>query len=129
MKTLALITVLALTACKNDETITGQTAATDTWQLTQMNGDPILTKITMTFPEKGRIAGRAPCNNYFASQTAPLPWFEVSEIGATKMACPDLKLENTYFKTLQAMTLIERAGDTLLLSNDGPQTLTFKLTN
>jgi heat shock protein HslJ len=129
MKTLALITLLALTACKDDETISGQTSATDTWQLTQMNDVPIQTKITLTFPEKGRIAGRAPCNSYFASQTAPLPWFEATEIAATKMACPDLKLENTYFNALKAMTLIERTGDTLLLSNDVTQTLTFKLAN
>lgn len=128
MKYLALITALALTACQKDETISGQTAPTDTWQLTQLNGQAITTTITLTFPEQGRIAGRAPCNSYFASQTAPLPWFEVKAIASTKRACPELKLEATYFDTLTKMTLIERTGDTLLLSNDSTETLEYKLT-
>ena len=127
MKTLAFITALALTACQKDETISGQTSATDTWHLTQLNGDPISTRITLTFPEEGRIAGQAPCNTYFASQTAPLPWFEVKAIAATKRACPDLKLETIYFQTLEKMTLIERTGDALLLSTDGPETLKYRL--
>ncbi len=126
MKYLALTTIAMLAACQTDETISGQTSATDTWQLTQMNGTTVATTITLTFPEKGRIAGQAPCNSYFASQTAPLPWFEVKAIAATKRACPELKLESTYFQTLEKMTLIERSGDTLLLSNDGTETLEFK---
>lgn len=127
MKNIALIALFTLAACQKDETISGQTDATETWQLTQMNGDSIAPEITLTFPEKGRIAGRAPCNTYFASQTAPLPWFEVSGIASTKRACPDLKLESAYFSTLSAMTLIERKGETLLLSNDADQSLEFKL--
>ncbi len=127
MKKIALIALLTLTACQKDETISGQTDASDTWLLIQMNGEPIVPDITLTFPEKGRIAGRAPCNTYFASQTAPLPWFEVSGIASTKRACPNLKLETAYFQTLDSMTLIERKGDTLLLSNDADQSLEFKL--
>lgn len=126
MKHVFLIAALALSACQKDETISGQTSSTDIWQLMQMNGTPIKHNITLTFPEKGKIAGSAPCNRYFAAQTAPLPWFEVGPIGATKRACPDLKLESDYFKILSKMTLIERTGDTLLLSNDATQTLQFR---
>ncbi len=128
MKYAALITALAFTACQKDETISGLTSATDTWQLIEMNGAPISATITLTFPEEGRIAGRAPCNTYFASQSAPLPWFEAKAIASTKRACPDLNLESTYFQTLTKMTLIERTGDTLLLSNDSTETLEFKRT-
>lgn len=126
MKYMALIAALMLTACQKDETISGQTSATETWRLVQMNGAPVKGDITLTFPQKGRIAGRAPCNSYFASQTAPLPWFEVKGIASTKRACPDLKLESTYFQTLGKMTLIERTGNTLLLSNDDSETLLYK---
>lgn len=113
-------------ACNTDETISGQTSAQDIWTLTHLNGEAVKVAITLTFPEKGQIAGRAPCNRYFATQNAPLPWFEVGPIGATKMACPDLATENKYFQTLSKMTLIERTGNTLLLSNDGSETLEFK---
>ena len=127
MKYIALIAALVLTACQKDETISGQSTPTDTWQLSQMNGKPITAEISLTFPEKGRIAGRAPCNTYFASQTAPLPWFEVSAIASTKRACPELKLEGDYFQALESMTLIERTGTTLLLSNDADQSLEYNL--
>ena len=92
-----------------------------------MNGNPIAAEITLTFPEQGRIAGRAPCNNYFASQTAPLPWFEVTAIASTKRACPELELEEVYFQALESMTLIERTGTNLLLSNDAVQSLEYVL--
>ncbi|MCO4824751.1 MAG: META domain-containing protein [Amylibacter sp.] len=118
---------IALTACQKDETISGQSTPTDTWQLSQMNGKAIAADITLTFPEKGRIAGRAPCNTYFASQTAPLPWFEVTAIASTKRACPELELEEVYFQALESMTLIERTGPTLLLSNDSNQSLEYRL--
>lgn len=127
MKYIALITALALTVCQKDETISGQSTPTDTWQLSQMNGKTISAEITLTFPEKGRIAGRAPCNTYFASQTAPLPWFEVTAIASTKRACPELELEGRYFNALESMTLIERTGSALLLSNDSNQSLEYKL--
>lgn len=126
MKYVALITALALTACQKDESISGQTSATDTWHLTELNGTPVTATITLTFPEEGRIAGQAPCNKYSASQTAPLPWFEAKAIASIKRACPDLELESTYFQTITKMTLIERTGDTLLLSNDNTETLAFK---
>ena len=125
MKYLDLFAALTLIACQKDETISGQTLPSDTWVLAQMKGETITTPITLTFPEKGKIAGQAPCNRYFAAQNAPLPWFEVGAIGATKRACPKLKLETTYFQTLTKMTLIERTGDTLLLSSDGTETLEF----
>ena len=127
MKYIALIIAIALTACQKDETISGQSTPTDTWQLSQMNGKAIAADITLTFPEKGRIAGRAPCNTYFASQTAPLPWFEVTAIASTKRACPEPELEEVYFQALESMTLIERTGPTLLLSNDSNQSLEYRL--
>ncbi len=127
MKYIALIAALVLTACQKDETISGQSTPNDAWQLSQMNGKSVSAEITLTFPEKGRIAGRAPCNTYFASQTAPLPWFEVSAIASTKRACPELELEGDYFETLESMTLIERTGTTLLLSNDTDQSLEYNL--
>ncbi len=125
MLRLALISSLALTACPKDETVSGQTDPSDIWLLQTLNGDAISTRITLTFPEKGKIAGDAPCNSYFATQSAPLPWFETGPIGTTKRACPELALESLYFQTLGAMTLIEVQADTLALSNDGDDSLEF----
>ncbi len=121
----SLIITLFLSACFKDETISGQTSASDTWVLQSLNGMSVPTHITLTFPEKGSIAGQAPCNAYGAAQTAPLPWFEIGPIRATKRACEALALEQEYLAALAKMTLIERKGTTLLLSNNNDQYLEF----
>lgn len=125
MRYFLIILILSLSACKADETISGQTSD-QTWLLQTMNKAKIDTTVTISFPEKGKVTGRAPCNRYFASQTAPLPWFEVGPIGATKMACPKLALETEYFRTLEQVNLAEVVKDTLILSKDQQTLLTFK---
>ena len=127
MKFVALVILMSLSACLKDETISGQSDASEVWALVRMNETEISTPITLTFPEKGKIAGRAPCNRYFASQNAPLPWFEAGPIAATKVACPELALESLYFQTLASITLIERTGDVLLLNGDQGEVLEFRL--
>lgn len=113
-----LIITLSLSACLKDETISGQANATDVWVLQSLNGQSVTSRITLTFPQKGSIAGKAACNNYHAKQTAPLPWFEPGPILATRMACDALDLEVRYFDVLAKMTLIELKGETLFLSNN-----------
>jgi len=90
-----------------------------------MNEISVTPLVTISFPEEGRIAGQAPCNRYFANQTVPLPWFEVKELGSTKMACPELAMEGRYFELLQKMTTAEITGDTLILKSDNGQTLVY----
>lgn len=121
-----LIPLLALSACQKDETVSGQTLDSDTWVLQSLNTEAISTEITLTFPEEGKISGRAPCNRYFGAQTAPLPWFSVKNIGATKMACPNLALEAQYFEALAQMTLAEISGNTLVLKNDAGNALVYQ---
>lgn len=91
-----------------------------------MNGQPPKSTVTLTFPEKGKIAGRAPCNRYFGTQTKPLPWFETGPIASTKMACPHLDEETQYFHALEKSTLAEVSKTTLILSSDAGPLLTFK---
>jgi heat shock protein HslJ len=118
---------LSLGACLKDESITGQVSPAETWHLTALNGTAMTVDITLTFPQKGQIAGSAPCNRYFARQSAPLPWFNLGPIGATRRACPDLGLETLYFETLASMILIERLGNTLLLKSETDASLEYKL--
>ncbi len=121
----SLILLSILTACLKDETVSGQTLAADVWWLKSMNEAPISSDISISFPDEGRISGQAPCNRYFGNQTAPLPWFEVSGLGSTKMACSELDLEGQYFTVLQKMTTAEVSGDTLILKSDAGQALVF----
>lgn len=125
MKHLLLIALTLLAACK-DETISGYATEGTLWQLKSINGAAFSARATLTFPEPGKIAGQAPCNHYFGAQTAPYPWFEIDAVASTKMACPDLKLENQFLQALAKMSLSEATGNTLILSNDKGDEMVFK---
>ena len=125
MKLYALIALALLSACK-DETISGYAPNDAVWRLGTLNGVAFDARATLSFPETGRIAGHAPCNTYFGSQTAPYPWFAVEGLGSTKRACPDLNAESAYFEALAKMTLSEVSGGTLILSNAVGDQMVFK---
>lgn len=124
---LLLLPALAtLPACQADESLLGHGGADKTWLLQEIDGATFPARATLSFPEKGKLAGQAPCNRYFGTMDTPYPWFDASQIAATKMACPDLQAEGLFFAALAEMTLSEVSGDTLLLSNDKGREMFFK---
>jgi heat shock protein HslJ len=123
---ISLILLSILTSCFKDETVSGQTDGDVVWLLASINEATANARVTIAFPEEGKIVGQAPCNRYFGDQTAPLPWFEVKMLGSTKMACPDLELESQYFELLQKMTTVEIIGDTLALRSDAGDVMVYK---
>lgn len=127
MKWIAALIPLSLVAgCFADETLRGYGAADKTWMLTEARDFASNPDITLTFPETGRIAGQAPCNSYFATMDVPYPWFETGLIAATKRACPDLGTEAAFFNALEAATLSEVLGNTLILSDDDGMLMVFR---
>jgi heat shock protein HslJ len=80
----------------------------------------------LRFTEDGKIAGNAPCNSYSGTLSAPYPWFEVTELTATRAACAGLEAEGYYFAALIAMTQSEVAGDVLILRNEDGHEMVFK---
>ena len=122
----ALFTLLALAACNSDETLTAYADGVTVFALETLNGAPFTARATIDISEPGRVTGQAPCNRYFAAQTAPYPWFKLGPVGATKMACPDLNQEGAFLRALSQMTLSEIAGSTLILSNDAGQEMVFQ---
>lgn len=125
MPYLLLVLLISLTACLKDETISGQIDPEDIWILSELNMTAVAPTITIQFPGEGQIAGSGPCNRYFAEQKAPLPWFEIGPIGSTKMACPEMTLEATYFEMLSKMNTAERTNDSLLLTAESGETLLY----
>ena len=117
---------LLLAACNEDETISGYADSAATYILTEIDQNPFSASATLRFPEAGKISGRAPCNRYFAEQELPYPWFKVGPIGATKMACPALRAEQSFFDAIRAMTLVEVSGGVLVLSNEDGREMVFK---
>jgi len=116
------LTLLGLTSCGPDETISGYATPDATYTLTELDGAPFPANATIRFPETGQVTGTAPCNQYNAAQTAPYPWFALGPIAATRRACTDLAAEQQFFEALATMTIAEVAGTTLILSHtDGGQ--------
>ena len=122
-----LLPLLALLAtCVGDETISAYVDPAATWQLTELDGAPFLARAVMRFPERGSVAGEAPCNGFTARQTVPLPWIEIRDVAVTRRACPELAEETRFLAALEAMTLAEVAGDVLLLSDDAGREMVFR---
>ncbi|WP_366140313.1 META domain-containing protein [uncultured Roseobacter sp.] len=115
----------ALTACREDETLTAYGAAEKTWQLTELDGAAISYTASLRFPEPGRIAGTAPCNSFNGAMTVPYPWFEARDLVVTRRACPALTEETAYLSALTEMTLSEVLGDTLILSTPEGRSMVF----
>jgi heat shock protein HslJ len=126
LKIMRILTPLAfLNACAGDESIAGYVDPSAEYHLVEIDGEAISLWTTIAFPAAGEVVGQAPCNRYFATQTAPYPWFSVDGIGATRMACPDMAAETAFFTALQDMTLSEASGDTLILSNSDGRQMVF----
>jgi heat shock protein HslJ len=120
---LALIT---LAGCKYDESVSGYTASSTVWSLTELDGEVFTPRATIAFPEKGKVSGTGPCNSFSASQTVPLPWIEIRNLVSTKMACPDLSMETVFFSALGDMSLAEVAGNVMILSNESGREMVFR---
>lgn len=132
MRALAFIFLLVLALLfsffgrEKDETISGFVSPETTWHLVELNGQSFDHEATLAFPEPGVISGNGPCNAFSTTQIAPYPWFEVTAVLATKMACPLIAEEQDFFLALENAAYAEEAGDTLILSNDTGPTLVFK---
>ncbi len=122
----ALLLAFALSACQRDETVTAYGAAGKTWRLVELDGVPVSYAATLRFPAPGQIAGKAPCNTFGGTMTVPYPWFDATDIVATRTACPELPQETAYLAALSGMTLSEVLGQTLILSTAEGRKMVFK---
>lgn len=124
----SFLLLFGLSFCESDETVTGYGAAGSVWKLTSLNGAEFTAEATLEFGEEGKFFGKAPCNVYNGTQTADYPWFETGPIAATQMACPELEAETAYLRALDAMTIAEVVGDTMILSNEDGGEMVFEAT-
>ncbi|NNU81548.1 META domain-containing protein [Halovulum dunhuangense] len=124
---IATLALCTLAACSPLPDTVGEAAPSDTlWTLESLNDGPAAFGATLRFTSDGRVTGSGPCNRFSARQTAPLPWFQIEDIAATRRACPDLAAEQVYFTALGAMEFAEVAADSLLLTNTDGESLFFR---
>lgn len=89
------------------------------WVLASVDGAAVDYTATLSFAETGRITGQAPCNRYFADVTRQGDSFKLGMIGATRMACLQIKGEAAYFQTLQGVDTLIESPARLTLSGAG----------
>ena len=116
MRFVGILSVLML-GC-SDETISGYADHTAVYGLVELNGEPVTSDATVTFPTEGRAEGTVPCNAWSANQTAPYPWIELGPIAATRRGCPELAFESRFFEALTNVSLAEVSGPLLVLLGD-----------
>ncbi|MES2432562.1 MAG: META domain-containing protein [Pseudomonadota bacterium] len=107
--------VLMLAACVE----TGR-AGTD-WVLASVDGTAVEYTATLSLGQPGRLTGQAPCNRYFADVTRDGAAFKLGVIGATRMACLQIKGEAAFFQTLQGVETAEETSAQLVLTGAGHQ--------
>jgi len=119
-----LLFLFALTACMNDETVSGFTSTKD-WRLSTLDGAPFDEQATLTFPKAGKIEGQAPCNVYAGTITTPYPWFQIAELTVSSLSCLPPTREPEFFEALRSMSEAEVSGDILILRNDAGREMVF----
>ena len=104
---------------------TGQHALNGYWKLDKLDemdvtSSPITLFINLT---DGRIAGHAGCNRYFGSIDEVTPDIvRFKGVGSTKMACPDMTLENRFlglFSDTDIQWSIDESGQLVMTSTAG----------
>ena len=106
---------LMLTACVE----TG--SAGTNWVLVSVDGVVVDYTATLSLAEPGRVTGQAPCNRYFADVSRDGAAFKLGMIGATRMACLQIKGEAEFFQTLQGIVTAEETQAKLVLTGAGQQ--------
>ncbi|MBY5934503.1 META domain-containing protein [Tateyamaria omphalii] len=121
----ALALTALLPACQADETVARYGAADRLWELQTLNGAALSGPATLEFEPGGPVSGRAPCNTFSATNTVPYPWFELTPIVSTDLACDALDAETLYLDALARMTQSEVREGTLFLRNDDNEEMIF----
>jgi len=77
--------------------------------------------------EDGKIKGGAfmGCNNMFFTSEFNKGKVKISDIGSTRKACPDMKLESEFSKSFKNMTQYSVEGHFLTLSDDDGNQMKF----
>ncbi len=124
---LALFAVITLVSCGSKAGFSSkQEVVTNTkWILADnVSGS----KVPTLNIETKRISGNGGCNNYFAEAmvNASNGTFVIGNVGATKMACNDLKTEQNFFNLLEQANKYAVKDGFLELYKDNLLLLRFK---
>lgn len=106
-----VISVVLYSCSSSGTTGTSNSIKNTKWMLESMNGERIDTMyltsgnaISLNFADSSKMNGKAPCNSYFSAYTLSGQNISFGAIGATRMACDNLDMEQRYFAFLGGVT-------------------------
>lgn len=79
------------------------------WKVLKLKGlEQIASAPSLVFHEKdNRLTGFAGCNNYFSTYTISGKEIKFDKTGSTRKLCPDMSVEDTFFKLLPEVARYE----------------------
>ena len=93
------------------------------WKLAELNGQQVPSSGNNKEPhiifksEENRITGSGGCNSFHGSfELKDSNRIVLSKIAATKMACPDMDIEDRFFKVLETVDNYNLTENTLVLN-------------
>ena len=95
------------------------------WTVIKINGlDQLGTSPTMIFQkEDTKVSGFAGCNNYFSTYSVSDKTLSFGPAGSTKKLCPDMSVEDVFFKTLPNIARYEVIKKELYLYDQNDELL------
>ncbi len=121
----ALLLLITVGCCNRKATKSVSLEGTK-WQVVQLQGEPVqpvAEKFVLNFNDDETISGEGSCNKFFASykydNTLSLSF---TNMGSTRMACPDMQSEAQFFTALDSTNAFEIEGRKLMLM-DGDKVL------
>jgi heat shock protein HslJ len=87
----------------------GNSELINEWTVIKIKGlEQLSASPTMIFEkEDARVAGFAGCNNYFSTYTVSGNTLSLGPAGATRKLCPDMSVEDVFFKNLPHIARFE----------------------
>lgn len=137
-----LAAVSAWTACTHSKAATGSTTTNSSsenpsllydkdWRLVSIQGELVDTAGMHRIPairfskSDHRVSGNGGCNGMGGTYTVTGEKLHFSPLISTKMACPNLSVEDKYFKALNQVTRFEVGDGRLELFSDNGSLLLF----
>jgi heat shock protein HslJ len=95
------------------------------WTVIKIQGlEQLSASPTMTFEkEDAKVAGFSGCNNYFSTYTVSENELSFGLVGATRKLCPDMSVEDAFFKNLSNITRFEIVKKELYLYDQNDELL------
>jgi len=128
-KTLISICMLALlisfSSCRSVKPIVSLDSISGEWYIIEMNGSVIVPSPGQSFPFinfdtfNGKVSGSGGCNRFIGSfdVNSHLGSIELSKLISTRMACPDMALENDLILALGRVKRYKKVGTQIALCN------------